>query len=144
MKKKRIFKRFSVLASFALAFLMVAPGLFNIAGDIKEQIVLADGNTVSFRANYVEANDSNICYATLKVVGYIGESVTVTYKTYSGTAIENVDYQGVNNKVTINITSKLGTQYTIAVKCLNDSSTREVIRVKEGNNNYGRYSKNKS
>ena len=139
MKKKRIFKRFSVIASFALAFLMVAPGLFNIAGDIKEQIVLADGNTVSFRANYVEANDSNICYATLKATGSIGQSVTVTYKTYSGTAIENVDYQGVNNKVTINITSKLGTQYTIAVKCLNDSSTREVIRVKEGNNNYGRY-----
>ena len=139
MKKKHL-KRLSIFTSAMIATLLIAPGLFSVVHDIRDNIVYAtNGNQVFFKEAEYEVGDSNIVYATLRFEGEVNDTVAVSYATRSGTAIEGIDYQGVTNSISIKIPASHYYEYKIAVKCLDNNDTREYFRVTEGDNTYGRY-----
>ena len=136
--KSKTLKRISVALSALVAGVLMSQGLFELASDLNAQIVHADSsnNTVEFLKTSYDANDSSLVYVEIDVQGHAGDVVKYSYKTYSGTAIENVDYQGISNTRTVKI--PLGNRYTekIAIKCL---SNDQGLRTYEGDNDYGRY-----
>ena len=100
----------------------------------------ADGeNTVSFTTKIYETQDSGIVYAELLVRGKEGQKVGVTYHTEGETAIEGIDYNAVANTVYLTITYTGTVRYSIAIKTLNNSSTREKLRVFNDKETFGRY-----
>ena len=138
--KKHSLKRLSVFTSAVLSALLIAPGVFTIANDINSSIVYAlDGNQVFFKETEYEVGDSNIVYATLRFEGEVDDTIAVSYTTRSGTAIEGIDYQGVNNSISVKIPVTHFYEYKIAIKCLDNNDTREYFRVTEGDKVYGRY-----
>ena len=126
--------------SAMLATLLIAPGVFSVVHDIRDNIVYAiDGNQVFFKEAEYEVGDSNIVYATLRFEGEVNDTIAVSYATRSGTAIEGIDYQGVTNSISITIPVSHYYEYKIAIKCLDNNETREYFRVTEGDKVYGRY-----
>ena len=134
-------KRALTFVTAFLAGLLMSHGIVELASDLSEATtVYADsGNVVTFSNTIVEANESNLVYAEIFATGTPGSTVTVTYRSTSGTAIENVDYVGVYNTAELKIDASGGVGYTIAIKCLDDANTREKLRVYNGDNNNGRY-----
>ena len=142
MKKKALRKGLKVFVSAMLAGLIVTPGLFTLAHDLQDEfevVYATEGNKVFIKEASYEASDSNIVYVNVRFEGEIGDKITVMYRTVAGTAIENIDYQGVSNSITVEIGVTHFTEYQIGIKCLNDASSREIFRVSEGDKNYGRY-----
>ena len=134
-------KRALTFVTAFLAGLLMSHGIVELASDLAgATTVYADSsNVVTFSNTIVEANESNLVYAEIFVTGTPGSTVTVTYRSTSGTAIENVDYVGVYNTAELKIDDSGGVGYTIAIKCLDDANTREKLRVYNGDNNNGRY-----
>ncbi|MBQ9458177.1 MAG: hypothetical protein IJU64_06750 [Bacilli bacterium] len=134
-------KRIFVFAAAFMAGLFIAQGMPQLAKDLNQatMVVAETGNVVKFGSVTAEANTSSIVYVDIVVTGTEGETVKVTYETFSGTAIEDIDYEGVSNSIALKIDGSRRATYRVAVKCKNDSSTREKLRVVSGNNNYGRY-----
>ena len=143
MKKRRLRKTAFVLTSAMMVFLMVAPSAFSLSEPLEVHADPVDPlgmNKVYFSAARYEADDSGIVYAKLRFEGPENTVMSATYQTYSGTAIEGLDYQGITNSISVTIPAGQNTaQYTVAVKCLNDNNSRETIRVSEGDEMYGRY-----
>ena len=133
-------KRLFTFITAAMAGLLMSHGLPELAADLNAVMVTADGgNTVNFTTSMAEANDSNLVYVDIKAEGNPHQKVTVIYRTSSGTAIENVDYVGVHNSVDMDLGILGQTTYRVAIKCLDDASTREKLRVYDSNETYGRY-----
>ena len=143
MNKRRFRKHAFVFATALVMFFMVAPAAFSLSEGLGIE-VYADApvgmNQVYFTSARYEADDSNVVYATLHFEGSPNSTISTTYQTYSATAIDGIDYQGIMNSVSVTIPSGQNTaEYKIAVKCLNDAASRETIRVYEGEQMYGRY-----
>ena len=133
-------KRLFTFITAAMAGLLMSHGLPELAADLNAVMVTADsGNTVNFTTSMAEANDSNLVYVDIKAEGNPHQKITVTYRTSSGTAIENVDYVGVHNSVDMDLGILGQTTYRVAIKCLDDASTREKLRVYDSNETYGHY-----
>ena len=98
-------------------------------------------NEVYFATVMAEANDSNLVYVDLKASGDPDSKITVTYRTYDATAIDTIDYTGIENTVELQLNEAGQATYRISVKCLNDANSRQFFRVQSGNNIYGRYFK---
>lgn len=144
MKIARLRKKAFILVSAMTAFFLVAPTAFSLSGGLELHAEPSDEpvgmNTVYFTAATYDTNDSNIVYATLRFEAPENTTMTATYQTFSGTAIEGLDYQGIANSVSVTIPAgEHSVDYTIAIKCLNDNSSRQTIRVYEGDQVYGRY-----
>ena len=144
MNKRRLRKHAFILTTALMTFFMVAPGAFSLSGGLEVHAGSSEApigmNKVYFTSSRYEVDDSNIVYATLHFEGPENATMTATYQTYSGTAIEGLDYQGITNSVSVTIPAGQNVaEYTVAVKCLNDASSRETIRVYEGEKMYGRY-----
>jgi len=124
-----------------MAGFMMSQGLPELASDLSEIVVFADSgtNVVRFGSTQVECNDSNLVYVDLLATGTPGNTVTATYRTSSGTAIENVDYAGVYNTISLRLGTDGKAKYTISIKGLNDASGREKLRVYDSEGVYGRY-----
>ena len=139
-------KRWLTLFAATFAGLLMCHGMPQLASDLSDVLTVhADGeNVVTFTSSKVEANDAGLIYVDLYAEGVAGQTVTATYRTSSATAIETVDYVGVSNTISLKLEATgiadTGTaKYTIAIKCLNDSNTRETLRVYDSQNTYGRY-----
>ena len=135
--KKRIF----TFLTAAMAGLLMSAGLVQLSSDLHGALsVYADSpNVVSLQQTTAEVNDSNLVYVDLIVKGNPSAPVTVTYRSSSGTAIEGVDYVGVYNSVDFKLNAVGEATYRIAIKSLNDSSTRQKLRVYSGQGDFGRY-----
>ncbi len=107
--------------------------------DIPVIATRADGVSVYFEKTRYEADNANLVYAKLIAEGDQGDEVTVSYKTSSGTGIENIDYAGASNTITLKIPASRKAEYTVSIKCLNDANNREKLRIYEVNSLYGRY-----
>lgn len=135
MKRSNTIKRFTLtlvmilVACFAITFGLSISGVANAS----------DSNTVYFNNAVFHSASSGIIYAELVVEGHPNQVVNVTYRTQSETAIEGIDYNGVQNTVSITIGSTGTTIYKIAIKTLIDSTTREKLRIVANNEDYGRY-----
>ena len=134
-------KRILVGLSALMAGLLMSVGIPQLVSDINANMVFATGeNVVTFSTDVAEANDSNLVFVDLTCQGTAGDKVTVTYRTSSVTAIENVDYVGVYNTITLELDKKTGTAtQPISIKCLNDANTREKYRLYNDKGVYGRY-----
>ena len=144
MNKRRLRKHAFILTTALVAFFMVAPSAFSLSDGLEVHATSSEPsvgmNQVYFTSPRYETDDSNIVYATLRFEGKENSTIKATYQTYSGTAIEGLDYQGITNSVSITIPAGNNVaEYSIAIKCLNDASSRETIRVYEGDQFYGRY-----
>ena len=141
MKNKKM-KRFSIFTAGLLALSLMAQGFVTIISDVTHIVVHAiEGNVVYFAQSSVDATDNSLIYVDLVAKGAVGDVIEVSYKTFSGTAIQDIDYKAVDNKATLKI-AKNATEatYKIAIKCLNDIDTREKLRIYSGDNStYGRY-----
>lgn len=133
-------KRIITFVTALLAGVLMSHGLFELASDLAPIHLAAEGaNTVSWVSTTVEANSSNLVLAEMLIKGTGGDHVIVTYRTSPGTAIENVDYAGIFNTVDVEIPAGGEVTQRIAVKCLDDASTREKLRVYDKTATYGRY-----
>ena len=134
--KKRIFTFLTAM----MAVLLMSVGLFELAGDLSAiRTYATGGNHVYLASQTVEASDSGLVYVDLVAYGDPNENISVIYRTASGTAIENVDYAGVYNAVNLKIDNFGNASYRISIKTLNDATTREKLRVDQGNETFGRY-----
>ena len=134
--KKRLF----TVVTAMMAGLLMSHGLPQLAADLNSVMVFADGtNTVTFTSAVAQANESNLIFADIEAYGNPGETLLVTYRTSSATAIEGIDYDGVYNSIEMKIDESGGAKYRVSIKCKNDASTREKLRVYEGDKDYGRY-----
>ena len=124
-----------------MAGFMMSQGLPELASDLSAIAVFADESTniVRFGSTQVECNDANLVYVDLLATGTPGNTITATYRTSSGTAIENIDYAGVYNTISLKLGSDGKAKYTISIKGLNDASGREKLRVYDSEGVYGRY-----
>ena len=140
MKNKRL-KRFSIFTAALLAINLMVQGFASLFTDIANRVVYAiEGNYVYLAQKTVEATNTNLVYVDLVVKGEQSVYFDVRYQTFSGTAIEDIDYNGVDNSVTLKIGSnKTEATYKIAIKCLNDINNREKLRLYSGDTTYGRY-----
>ena len=137
-------KRLIVAASAFFAGLLMSAGLPELVADIQGISVYASGdNVVAFESTKVEAEDSGLIAAKIVATGANKQQVTVTYRTRSGTAVQDVDYQGAYNSVTLTIGSSgnpSGTaSYTIGIQSLVTTDTREKLRVVDNDGMHGRY-----
>ena len=144
MRRRIMRRKTNIFIAFLLTFLMVAPNAFTLSDGLNSHITVARaesvGNKVYFTSSAYDTSDSNILYATLRFEGKENTTMSATYRTYSGTAIEDFDYQGITNSISVTIPAgKTTYDYKVAIKCLNDTSNREKIRVYEGDKMYGRY-----
>ena len=140
MKNKKM-KRFSIFTAAILAVSLIAQGFATIISDVTHLVVHAiEGNVVYFAQATADATDTNLVYVDLVAKGAAGDIIDVSYKTFSGTAIHDIDYKGVDNSVTLKIPANATeATYKIAVKVLNDINTRENFKLYSGNTTYGRY-----
>ena len=134
-------KRIFIFTASLMAGLFMSHGMTTLVHDLDNYIVAhAEGeNQVSFDSTVAEANDSGIITVNLHVAGVAGQTVSVTYRTSSGNAIENIDYSGAYNTIALKIDKNGSYNYPIAIKCLNDSSTRETLQVYNTKGTYGRH-----
>ena len=140
MKNKKM-KRFSIFTAAFLALNLMVQGFAALLTDISHMAVHAiEGNVAYLAQTTVEATSTNLVYVDLIVKGGQGVYFDVQYQTLSGTAIQDIDYSGVNNSVTLKIDkNKEEATYKIAIKCLNDVNTREKLRLYDNDTTYGRY-----
>ena len=139
MKNKKLKKRLSLFGAVLFAFTFMMQGMGALISDVVHSAANAiSGNSVYFSQTTAEASNSNIVYVDLIASGQQGDTITVSYKTFSRTAIRNIDFVSVENLVTIKLKS-FEEKYTIAIKCLNNTNTREKFRVYDQNQTYGRY-----
>ena len=140
---KKLKKRALVCTAALMAGLLMSHGMTILAHDLGAVIeTRADEespNSVSFATTTVEASSSNLIVVRLVAQGVAGQTVVVSYKTSSGTAIENIDYVGISNSISLTLDGSGMTTYDISVKCKNTSETREKLRVYDSENTYGRY-----
>lgn len=139
--KKRTKKRFLTFATAILAGLLMSHGLVQLANDafLATSSFAESANVVSLAQTSVSVDSSNIVYVDINVSGTPNATVGVTYRTQSGTAIENVDYQGLYSSIDIKLDVSGNGSHKVAIKCLNDSSNREKLRVSSAGVEYGRY-----
>ena len=135
MKRNSAVKRFTLsFAIILIAFFALTFGL-----SISDIANASDGNVVYFNDLVYHSTSSGIVYAELVAEGHPNEVVKVSYRTQSETAIQGVDFNGVANTVSITIGASGTTKYKIAIKCLNDSTTRQKLYIVANNENYGRF-----
>ena len=149
MMKKSSFKRFFTFLKAFSASLIVVPGVVSLCeginGPLSDYVVAHAEEEITSNRVYLEevskeTNTSNLIRVNLVVEGVAGQTISVTYSTKSGTAVENIDYSGVNNTISFSFTQSEIQKHEIAIKILNTSSDREMMRVKDGDNKiYGRY-----
>ena len=134
-------KRGLTLFAALMAGLLMSQGITQLVSDIDAQIVYAEStSSVSFSATEYEANDAGLVLAKVVAKGNPEDTLSFSYRTYSGTAIENVDYSGAKNTVSIKLDKEGKGEYTIGIRCLNDASSREHLRVQDQKGVvYGRY-----
>ena len=134
-------KRGLTLFAALMAGLLMSHGITQLVSDIDAQIVYAETtSSVSFSATEYSANDAGLVLAKIMAKGSPEDTVSCTYRTRSGTAIENVDYVGAKNTVSIKLDQNGNGEYTVGIRCLNDATTREQLRVKDQNGVvHGRY-----
>ena len=134
-------RRIFTFVTAMMAGLLMSHGLTTLANDLSAATtVYADsGNTVTLSAASVQANAAGLIYVDIIAEGNAGDTVAVTYRTSSGTAIEGVDYLGAYNVASLKIDPSGSTKYTVSIKCLNDAETREKLRLYEGTTDFGRY-----
>ena len=147
--KNKIFKKAALWLNALVAGALVVPGIVTICTDINgglSSYIEARAEDVSSSKVYFESvsketNTSNLIRVNLMVDGVAGKTINVTYSTKSGTAIEGIDYQGANNTISFKFDRNETQKHEIAIKILNDSSSRELMRVKnkEDGTIYGRY-----
>lgn len=106
--------------------------------------VHAEGTNKVFFSNTVIETEDSLIIAEIVAQGTSGDNVTVAYHTEGVTAIQGIDYNGVNNIINMKIDSNGEARYKISIKCLNDVNSREKLRtysVADDNTvtNYGRY-----
>ena len=127
----------------AVSFLMIMTlTIFAILVFSFSNKVLAHTNEVYFKDLIVETNDSNLIIAELVVSGAIGDTVDITYHTEAKTAIKDIDFSYVENTVSIKIDDSGISTYKISIKCLNDDTNRQKLRIYDAKNEneiYGRY-----
>ncbi len=135
MKTKR---KTSKIAAMLLIAVLSALFLstFGAAGGT---LAAGSGIKVYFEKDIFEAESNGLTYAVLTAEGPAGQTVTVSYHTESGTAIDGVDYNGVSNTVSFPIGSNGIGQYRIAVKALGGTESRQKLRAEAGGEIYGRY-----
>ena len=111
-------KRIFVFAAAFMAGLFIAQGMPQLAKDLNQatMVVAETGNLVKLGSVTAEANTSSIVYVDIVVTGTEGETVKVTYETYSGTAIEGIDYEGVSNSIALKIDGSGRATYRVADK----------------------------
>ena len=126
-----------------LIMILVLIIVFAIFASNQTTKVYAATNEVSFKDLVVEANDSNLIIAEIVVSGNAGDEVSIKYHTESRTAIKNVDFSYVNNTVNVKIDNSGVSTHRISIKCINNSSNIENLRLVETKNDqelvYGRY-----
>ena len=139
MKKRLFRKHFRIVSTFVLTLQILFAGFLSIIKEVRTLITYALEDSVFLTQTEYEANDSNIVYATIRFEASAGKKITVHYRTFNGTAIDGYDYQGASNSITVTMPQSEVTEYKIAIKCLNDASTRQYFRVTAENKNFGRY-----
>ena len=147
--KKHGFKRMRRFCAGLFASLFVVPGIMTICSDINGPVsdyieVKADTittNRVYFEKYKVDANTSNLVRVNLCIEGKAGETIYVKYSTKSGTAVQDIDFQGVDNTLSFKFDKTERKKYELSIKILNDSSTREKLGVWDSNSwtVYSRY-----
>ena len=85
--------------------------------------------TVAFEQTETVGDSNDFIKVNINARGNAGDKIVVNYRTYNGNAIKGVDYQEVSNSVTLTVGEKGYVSYPISVKCLNDSNTREKLRL---------------
>ena len=136
---KAIKKKILKILKFTLAAALFIPGLLALIKDLPAFEAKAEGNVVFFEQASVETDNTNVAHVNLVVEGTAGNSVVVSYSTSDGTAMDKIDYVGTSNTITLKINNTGRVTYPVAIKCLNDSNTREKLRVYEGDKQYGRH-----
>ncbi len=133
--KKLLNKVIAAVFSLALfATLLVCP--VSSAGERK---AFAEENKVYFSAERFDANSAGLIYADIIAEGTAGQKVTVSYHTESATAIDGIDYNGVNNVAEITIGESGMGKYTIAIAAKGGYEDRQIINIKANSEVYGRY-----
>ena len=139
MKNRKMKKRFSIFGAALLAFSFMIQGMCALVSDVAYSAAYAiSGNSVAFKEVTAEASNNNIVYVDLIATGQKGDTIKVSYKTFSRTAIRNVDFVSVENIATIKLNS-FEEKFTIAILCLNNTNTREKFRVYDKSQTYGRF-----
>ena len=124
------YKRLKLFFATLLAFTFNVQGITNLFSDVVHTIAFASAqNIVAFENTSAQANGSNFVIAKIVVSGKKGETVNVSYKTYSRSAIRSVDFNSVENTISLRIGDNGKAEYEVAVKCLNNSTNREKLRV---------------
>ena len=145
--KKHGFSRLRKLFAGLLASFIVVPGIVTVCTDIngplsdyinyvetKADVVTM--NRVYFEKGRVDANTSNLVRVNLCVEGLEGETIYVKYSTKSGTAVQDVDFKGVENTLSFEFKKTERRKYEISIKVLNDSTTREILGVRDSTYTY--------
>ena len=105
MKNKKM-KRFSIFTAAFVALTLMLQGFAALLTDISHMVVHAiEGNVVYLTQTSVEATDTNLVYVDLVAKGAPGVHFDISYKTFSGTAIQGVDFNGVDNNISLTITA---------------------------------------
>ena len=134
--RDKVIKRITL--SFALILFICFALAFGIS--ISDVAFADDPNIVFFRDESYQATDSGVVHAEINVSGHPRQTVYVTYRTQSETAIQGVDYNGIENTIKIVIDASGYHRYTVAIKTKNDSTNREKLRIESNDGNtYGRY-----
>ena len=138
--KKKTKKRILTFATAILAGLLMSHGLVELANDafVATSAFADSANSVSLGQTTAQTNDNGLVYVDINVTGTPNANVVVTYRTQSGTAIENIDYQAVYSTIDIKLDISGKGTHKVAIKSLNDSSNREKLRVYSGENCNGR------
>ena len=120
-------------------FLCAILFLFSIVLIFGKRVNAGEVNKVYFKDLVVDASDSGLVYAEIFALGQAGDKVTVKYHTVGVTAIQDLDYVGISNKVDITIGSSGEGTYKIAIKCLNNPENRAKFKIVDDDKSFGRY-----
>ena len=152
---KHGFKRLRTFLTCLFSSLLVVPGIVTLCTDINGSVneylelhaeepiteckATLIGNNSKF-ADVVDADLYNMVKATLQVTGTAGSTVIVKVATRSVSAIETIDFTGIDQTFTFTFDEAGVKSETVYVKTLVTNKTRALHRLNDydGNYTYGR------